>query len=437
MRAKDISTHKDRSINIMAKLKEGTREYHAKLESLPFFKALIDHKLPIEGYVDQLQALAIIHGVFENEIAISKDKSVLSIWNDDLKKLPLLQEDLKFFIPRVESNNISSIETAVAITEKIRMRRVDLPITLLGYLYVYEGSTLGNSMHRPDISETFHLDEMNGCRYYSSYRDEVSIHWNQLSDKMNEVLDNPALHDRIVEAAYEAFAGLEELYKVLYPLDKTKRTSHVARINPEAGNHPIPDDEREIQAALNASTRSWAEFPYYEHRYGERGKRFSDSDTCWLVTLTRLDQKSMQRQIEWIGRLLATRGMPQIMLEYTLNYLHEELTMAVVDNTATFEKLLTSAEILRQARTQCISEKEFESLSNEFDQFAGAELTKQLKNTGRLLIAAVVDEKNGIEGAVSALQEWLVDENRFPNKWISAVKDIISKTMAIASNPNR
>jgi heme oxygenase len=430
-------THNDPSLKIMARLKEETREYHIKLESLPYFEALIDHKLHLESYVNQLQALAVIHGVLENEIGISEDKRVISIWNDGLKKLPLLQEDLKFFEPRVESNNTSSIEAALAMTKKIRLRRIENPITLLGYLYVFEGSTLGNRMHLPDISKTFHLDEMNGCHYYSGYRDEVSTQWSQFSDKMNEVLDNPTLHDPIIEAAHEAFGGLEELYKALYPLDKAEKSFHVARINPEAGNHPIPDDEREIQAALKASTRSWTDFPYYEHRYGERGKRFSDSDTCWLVTLTRFDQKSMQRQIEWIGRLLATRGMPLIMLEQTLKYLHEELTLAIPDNTETYEKLLTSAEILRKARTQLISEKEFESLSNEFDQFAGADLAKKYKNTGRLMVASVVDEKNGIKGAVSALQEWVTDEARFPNKWISGVNDIISKTMEMASNPNR
>ena len=433
----DIHTHKDRSLKIMAILKKETSEHHSELESLPYFKALIDHKLPLECYVNQLQALAVIHGVLENEITISADKRVLSVWNDGLKKLPLLQEDLKFFEPRVESNNPSSIEAALAMTEKIRLRRLENPIALLGYLYVFEGSTLGNKMHRPDISQTFHLAEMNGCRYYSSYGDEVSPHWKQFSEKMSAVLVNPALHNPIIEAAHEAFAGLAVLYKTLYPLGKTEKSRHVARINPEAGNHPIPEDEREIRAALNASTRNWAEFPYYEQRYGERGRRFSDSDTCWLVTLTRLDRESMQRQIEWIGRVLATRGMPQIMLEQTLNYLHDELTNAIPDNTETYEKLLTSAEILSKARTQLISKKAFESLSNEFDEFVGADLAKQLKNTGRLLVASVADEKNGLKGAVSALQEWIGDEARFPDKWISGVKHIISKSMAIASNPNR
>jgi heme oxygenase len=433
MTGSNSRTHKDRSIKIMARLKKETSERHSELESLPYFKALIDHALPLEGYVNQLQALAVIHGVLENELTISEDKHVLSIWNDDLRKLPLLQEDLKFFEPRVEPNNASSIGAALAMTAKIRLRRVENPNTLLGYLYVFEGSTLGNQMHRPDISETFHLDEINGCRYYSSYGDDVSTPWNQFADKMNKVLDNPALHDVIIEAAHEAFAGLEQLYETLYPLGKTEKSFHVTRINPEAGNHPIPDDEREIQAALKASTRSWSEFPYYEHRYGERGKHFSDSDTCWLVTLTRLDPESMQKQIEWLGRVLATRGMPQIMLEQTLKYLHEELTIAILDNTATYDKLLKASQKLRNSRLKIMPEKEFEALAGEFDQAIGSKLAQEYTNTGRLLLAAVIDEKSGIIGALAALEDWLTDPERFSEKWIETVSSTIKKANRVTS----
>ena len=433
MTADDIRNHKDRSMKIMARLKTETGELHARLESLPYFKALMDHKLPLESYVNQLQALAVIQGVLENEIAISDDKRVLSIWSDDLKKLPLLQDDLKFFEPRVESKNSSSIEAALAMTERIRLRRVENPITLLGYLYVFEGSTLGNSMHRPDISETFHLDATNGCRYYSSYGNEVSTRWNQFSDKMNQILDNPTLHDPIIEAAQEAFTGLEELYQTLYPLDKIEKSFHVVRINPEAGNHPIPDDEREIQAALKASTRCWNEFPYYEHRYGERGKRFSDSDSCWLVTLTRLDLESLQKQIEWIGRLLATRGMPQIMLEYMLKFLHEELVKAVPDRKAAYGKLSKASEMLRELRIKKMPENEFEALAREFDQAVGSELAEKLDNTGRLLLSSVMDEKIGIAGAVAALQGWLIDPERFPENWIEAVNSTIKKANQLSS----
>ncbi len=346
----EIDRSKERSTRIMDRLKDETQEYHAKLESLPYFKALIDHRLPLECYVNQLRAMAIIHSVLEHEVVNSEDRRVLSVYDDELKKLSPLQEDLKFFEPRVVFDNGSSIDAALSMTEKIRLRGFENPISLLGYLYVLEGSTLGNHIHEPDIAATFHLTRLNGCRYYSSYRDRLQENWKRFTEKMNSALEDSSLLDPIVESAHEAFTGLEAVYKALYPMEKKEKNLHVTRINPEAGNHPIPDDEREIQAALKASNRGWVEFPYYEHRYGERGKRFSDSDTCWLVTLTSLDQVSMQNQIEWIGRVLATRGMPSIMLEHTLRILHEELAIAVPKSKAEYGNLLNVAEMLREKR---------------------------------------------------------------------------------------
>ena len=125
------------------------------------------------------------------------------------------------------------------------------------------------------------------------------------------------------------------------------------------------------------------------------------------------------------------------MLEYALNYLHAELTMANPEHTETYDKLRTSADILREARTQHISEKEFESLSNKFDQSVGDELARQYKNTGKLLVASVVDDQNGIKGAVSAFKEWVADEARFSKQWITTVEDILQHALEMTSNPNQ
>jgi hypothetical protein len=307
------------------------------------------------------------------------------------------------------------------MTERIRIRRIENPVTLLGYLYVFEGSTLGNSMHSSDISKTFHLDEMSGYRYYSSYRDQVQSSWIEFSDKMNNLFEDPTLHDALIEAAHEAFSGLQALYTVLYPSQKSRLKHHVTLINPEAGNHPIPDDEREIESALKASDRGWAEFGYFKQRYGDRGKRFSDSDTCWLVTLTNLDQEIVQPQIDWLCRVLAARGMPTIMMEQTLRFLHEELSTAIPEKRADYEKLKISAEHLRKARDNQIDEFAFQSLVEEFEHSVDKERAEAFCNTGRLLVSAVADEKRGIDGTIEALCKWLTDTNRFPVEWINSV----------------
>jgi heme oxygenase len=425
------SNHK--STPIVARLKADTKECHSRIEALPYFKALSDHKLPLECYVNQLRALAVIHGVLESEIRSSEDNRVLAIWDDGLKKLPLLEEDLNFFGSRVVPDASTAIDAALAMTGDIRIRRIENPVTLLGYLYVFEGSTLGNRMHKPDVVASYQLNDLDGCRYYTSYQDRVQSHWNRFSDKMNRTLEDSSLHDPIVDSVREAFSGLEALYGALYPIDAKDKTFHAARINPEAGNHPIPDDEQEIQAALKASNRGWSEFPYYEQRYGDRGKRFSDSDTCWLATLTRLDPESIQKQIEWLGRVLSTRGMPMIMLEFTLKFLHAELVKEVPAKKITYEKLSKASETLRKRRINIMSEKEFEALSREFDQAVGAELAEKYTNTGKLLVSSVIDEKIGINGAVAAIQGWLTDSDRFPENWIEAINSTIEKANHIAS----
>jgi len=420
-------------MEIMALLKAETAAYHTKLESLPYFGELIAHRLPLECYVNQLRALSVIHSVLEKQLAASANEHIVRVWEDDLRKLPLLMEDLDFFAPRVSSDNTPTIEVALSIAAKIRMRGVELPLSLLGYLYVMEGSTLGNQMHQPDITKSYNLAGVDGSRYYSSYKNSVKTRWQQFTGKMNEALNDPTLYGSVVEAAHETFVGLESLYNALFPIKKSGSTFHVVRINSEAGNHPIPTDKREIQAALNASNRCWDEYPYYEKRYEKRGKRFSDSDTCWLATLTTLDQIDVQKHVDWLCRVLAARGMPTLMMETLLHYLSLELTAAVPENKALYHKLLKSSEKLKKKRLSHIEEKTFNNLAEEFEQSVAKDMRESLKNTGFLLVSAVIDEKNGISGALSGLSKWLVDVDRFPNVWIAAVEQTINKTKSIVS----
>ena len=91
-------------MEIMALLKAETAAYHAKLESMPFFGKLIAHELPLECYVNQLRALSVIHSVLEEQIAASVNEQIARVWEDGLRKLPLLMEDLHFFDPRVSSD---------------------------------------------------------------------------------------------------------------------------------------------------------------------------------------------------------------------------------------------------------------------------------------------------------------------------------------------
>jgi hypothetical protein len=199
----------------------------------------------------------------------------------------------------------------------------------------------------------------------------------------------------------------------------------VAVLNPAAGAHAIPDDVREIQAALRAGERSWRRFPYYAWRYGEKGAAFTRSDSAWLVTLAHHPQAVVDKQVRWLGTLLSSRGMPQWLLQVHLEGLYEELTAIRPDKQLLYQRLQAAAGMLLELRRQHISDERFESLAAEFDARVGGEWTGRLPETGRLLLAAVADERSGIEQAVITVEAWMTAPERFPTEWIAAVRAII------------
>lgn len=413
-------------MNIMARLKAETTEYHTKIEALPFFVALGEQRLPFECYIRQLRALAIIHATLEREISTAEDDRLRTVWHDDLRKVTLLLTDIADLESAPVWDSVPVVETALLIGQRIRARCAQEPASLLGDLYVLEGMTLGNAVHRGDVAATYRLDGNRGGRYYASYGVRLSTAWTVFSQRMNHALVDAALHKAVVAAAHETFSGLTDLYSALYPSDGQRLCLHVTRVNPEAGTCPIPQNEVEVNAALHASQDVWDAFAYFAARYGERGKRFSDSDACWLVTLAELDQDVLQQQVEWLGRVLATRGIPRITLEQTLYSLHQALTEARSDHAARYDKLLQAAKALRKCRLKAIPGWRFEMLAARFEEYVGSTLVEMHRGTGRLLLSAVADELNGVDGAVSALVDWLTDAKRFPAHWIATVERTVA-----------
>jgi hypothetical protein len=166
-------------------------------------------------------------------------------------------------------------------------------------------------------------------------------------------------------------------------------------INPEAGNYPITEDPRELRAAQAAGTRCLQEIPYVAQRYGERGRRFTDSDGAWLCTLKGV---AVTRQVFWLGRVLAGRGMPRIVLERHIEILVEELRKAVPGGD--YSSLEEAGKALKRERQAHFSEERGQELARAFP-YDGS--------LARLLIAAVADEKAGVVNSVESLMEWLTE----------------------------
>ena len=194
-------------------------------------------------------------------------------------------------------------------------------------------------------------------------------------------------------------------------------------VNPEAGHHPMPTDPGELEAAIRAGRRCWDEFPYFDQRYGERGWRFTMSDSGWLVTLADgRPQPEVDHHLEWLGRILSSRGMPTLLLERHLLLIVEELTAQFSPERARrYEPLRMGAQHLATRREAHLPAALGADLASRFDAAVGHHWSRRLPQTGHLIAAAVADRALGISKAVDSLVDWLSDTARFPDVWTDAV----------------
>lgn len=398
-----------------------------RVEAQPFFNALAANDLPLESYVGLLSALAIVYAALEEEALAAVHPAVVAIWQDTMRKLQLLQRDLAYFKQHALPEMPVATLHALILAEQLRRTARDEPTALLGYLYVFEGSTLGGIVLRSQVAQVFKLKDRNGLAYLSSYDKKISASWQEFSRRMNGARLSMSEQDRIVETADRTFAGIEQIVQALYPIPEQEMAAMVQALNPEAGSHAIANDPREIEAAMRAGERSWRQIPYYEWRYGERGRRFTWSDSSWIVTLTRHSEAVATHQLDWLSRVLASRGMPRWLLEQHLQVLHDELVRAVPENRHQYVLLAHQAARLRDLRQQQIDEPTFQALAAEFQALVGPQWAERFAGTDYLLVSAVADERSGIKLAVTSVEQALADPQQFPQQWIDAVHLIIDK----------
>lgn len=413
-------------LTVMEELRAATFTAHASLQTAPFFQATAACQLPLESFVGQLRALATLHGVLEQALTACSDERVAMVWRPAMQRVPLLWRDLQYFEPRTVLDLKEAVEATLRAADRLRLLSVEQPLSLLGCLYVLEGSNLGAVVLRPLFARAFLLSGDGGLAYLGGHGTSPHARWAQYQHRMNTLRLNDEERGQITAAAKDFFAALAAIFQALYPFQTESRVPHVSSINPEAGRHPVPADAREIQAALRAADACWQRFPYFEERYGERGRRFARSDAAWQATLCRFDLDQISQQVRWLGRILAARGMPTLLLQEQLEILVAELAAAIPEKRSEYAKLLPAAAELGESRRRHVPDELMHSLATEFDRSVGSEWSARLRHTGRLLAAAVADELGGNAGAIESLQTWMTSPDRFPTEWIAAVESTLA-----------
>lgn len=414
--------------SIVQRLREATRDAHKAMEALPFAVRLREGALDRAAYVNYLQAMRLAHAQLEDSATTTRHTAVARVWRDDMRKAQLLARDLHALGAPPEPTTLNgAVAQGLILTQAIRLCVAEEPTALLGYLYVFEGSTLGGAVIRRAIAKNKELGE-GAAAYLDSYGATRASRWKSFGEDLKAATPNAATHAGIVDAAQACFAQLSQLFQGLED-DAVGRVPQfpVFRINPNAGHHPITQDPVEIDASLRAGEETLRDFPYLRARYGDRGLRFTRSDSAWVISLLSTPQENVNQQIRWLGQVLAARGMPRWLLERHLDALLQALRRAPTAGAPRYQKLAGARDMLRAERISYLTDAELEELARAFELAVRSAGPGPSTGLGGLIGAAVADEANGVSNAVTSLTTWLTDPERFAPAWRRAVRSTLAR----------
>ncbi len=395
------------------------------MEALPFFKALYAGKLPKPAIISFLRSLAIIHAVLEREHSAVSNHQVSHLLSLATPKVPLLIADIEALDAQNTPSVTRAIRGALEYGAEVLTQAED-PLNLVGAFYVLEGSQNGGVALKEAYSSCLGVRE-DQLSYFGCYGGNTASHWKIIGTALDALELGIGQRQKIARAAVRCFEQLKSICAALYPYANDDLKHHVTTINFEAGDHVMPQNPHEIGLALRAGRIAWQKYPYLEFRFGERGKRFTSSDSCWLVALTRMPIETATKNLEWLRIVLASRGIPTVILEAHLRSILGALANEFpeqIEMRSKFDPFLSSLEAERQARGDADA---LSRLVGKFDRRFSRCGGFLVPSAAQLIASAWGDKRSGIDNALASVADWFTDPKRFSSDWVVNAHELMKE----------
>lgn len=202
----------DRSV--MSRLKGETWDLHSKAENREFQKRMVQGDLEPADYAAWLGQMYLIHQTLDGFVRprLGADPAFAAVDEDQLQSARL-ERDLIAVGTSPES--VEPLPATAALQEAIRRSAVEDPLELLGYHYVLEGSTNGNSFIARKLRGVFEFGDGGGFEYLDPYGEHQRRRWAAFKETMSDLTWADDQIDRLVAAARATFEGIGDLSQQL------------------------------------------------------------------------------------------------------------------------------------------------------------------------------------------------------------------------------
>lgn len=402
---------------LAARLRAATRSRHEAVEALPYFVAMRSDVLPRQSVVSYLRGLAIVHAVLESCLG-SAPASLQILKRPQMRRAASLRSTLAAAGATDLPDIPRAIDAAIRLADRILLV-AHRPAALLGPLYVLEGSQLGGQILRRHLAAA-----LGGAPEHIAYIAEpkaLAAGWAVFRRELDDLeLPEPEV-EAVLRAAEATFEGIADLATGAYPYAEGELRHRVTAVNPEAGDHAMPQSETEIARALRCAEAAWREFPYLAMRYGERGRRFTSSDSCWLVSLGELDEAELLSALSWLRDLLAGRGLPSLILERHLATIADDLRLHPAEGALAAGAFAAASAHFRAEREQVLPAATQLELVALWEPRLVACSGPTVPGAAAIVVAARLDAVRDVPRAWEATYPWFRDAARFSDSWIATI----------------
>jgi len=379
-------------------LREATARPHRELEDTDLARRLEDGSIERQTYVDYLRAIAVL--------VANLRTSTRRHGTDDLKDLLPTLDD---WVDRIDADiralgaddataNEQAQVAVLALVQKVYRHLGDEIDWMYGVLYVLYGSHNGNLIIADAVSRGLRLEGDLGTSYLRATRRRRSV-WKRFKALVDARLVSQQQRQLAETGAAETFECFRQVFLALEDQD-SRRSVNASAVNPEAGDHPVPQDNRLAELAAEVGRECHLAFGYLRRRYGSRGEAFARSDGVWMVTLSELSEAQARRRVDWLAGLLSARGIPSICVEYHLERLHEALAEAGALGESELARLLALSRHAGASRRAVVSDEQWAAITS----IPVPAIDPQGAAT---LVSAIIDQASGLARCADSVEEWI------------------------------
>ena len=158
------------------RLKERTWPAHQAAEKHGFQRAMLTGAAGIGAYIEQMRQMRLVHEELESALRAAGTPRVTSVYRGYHDRAGLIGQDLGVLGAAAACEPLPSTREMIGV---IRSARHDQPDSLLGVLYVLEGSTNGGRFIARAMEKSYGLEPRRGTAWLDPHGEEQRPRWKQ------------------------------------------------------------------------------------------------------------------------------------------------------------------------------------------------------------------------------------------------------------------